>query len=83
MSSPNNGRAFNSFNFESQEHLNNLVHGRPIKTGFMNNGLSKKQVADHLNRIEVKESKDMSVPEKYLTTLYKTAEECLTKLGQL
>jgi hypothetical protein len=49
----------------------------------MNNGLSKKEISDHLNKIEVKESKDMHIPEKYLTTLYKTAGECLTKLGQL
>lgn len=83
MSSPNNGRAFNSFNFSAADHLNNLVHGKPIKTGFLNSGLSKNKVSDKLTKIEVAEPKDMPIPEKYLSMLYKTATECLNELGPL
>ena len=83
MSSANNGRAFNSFNFSAADHLNNLVHGKPIKTGFFNSGLSKNKVSDKLTKIEVAEPKDMPIPEKYLSMLYKTATECLEELGPL
>jgi hypothetical protein len=83
MANPNNGRAFNSFNFNGGNNLNSLVMGKFIKTSFFNNGITSKWVSDKLNKIEVKEPKDMPVPEKYLNTLYKTADECLTEFGQL
>jgi len=84
MSSNDNGRAFKSFNYQEEKHLNNLVYGKEIKTSFIfNNGLSKKKVATKLNVVENKEPKDMPVPEKYLNMLYKTANECLNDLGQL
>lgn len=84
MNSPNNGRAFNSFDFNhTQGHLNNLIHGKVIDSGFIDKGLSKAKVSENLNRISVAEPKDTPVSEKYLTTLYKTSDECLKKLGQL
>ena len=83
MSSADNGRAFHSFNFSAQDNVNTLVHGKTLKTGFLNKGLTKRYVADQLNKIEVKLPKDMPVPEKYLTTLYQTADDCLNELGEL
>lgn len=83
MASPNNGRAFKSFNFGAQDHLNDLVHGKPIKTGFLNPGLSRKKVGELLTKIEVKEPAATPAPEKYLTTLYKTATACLDEVGDL
>lgn len=83
MSSSNNGRSFISFNFSDQTGLNTLVHGKTVKTGFLNSGLSLKAISRKLTKIEVSEPKDMPVPEKYLTTLYKTAQECLVELGQM
>ncbi|WP_345954022.1 hypothetical protein [Mucilaginibacter sp. PAMB04168] len=83
MSSADNGRAFQSFNFRDPEHLNNLVIGKEIKTSWLSKGLSLKKVAEHLNSIETSEPKDLAVPLKYMNMLYKTANECLTALGQL
>lgn len=83
MASPNNGRAFNSFNFDAPDHLNDLIHGKPIKTGFLNPGLSRKKVGELLTKIEVKEPAATPAPEKYLTMLYKTAEACLEEVGDL
>jgi len=83
MTSKDNGRSFNSFNFDQEKNLNFLVHGKSIKTGFLNSGLTAKNIAKRLTRIEVAEPKDLSVPEKYLNTLYKTAEECVGELGQM
>lgn len=83
MSSSDNGRAFLSFNYKGEKNLNHLVHGRDIKTSWVYSGLSKKRVAEKLNRIVTKEPRDMPVPEKYLNMLYNTANECLSKLGQL
>lgn len=83
MSSMDNGRMFKSFNYQDDKHLNNLVHEKKIETSWFNSGLSYKKVATKLNQIETKEAKDMPVPEKYLTMLYKTANECLNDLGQL
>lgn len=84
MNSPNNGRAFNSFDFNhTQEHVNNLIHGKVIPSGFLDKGLSKNKISERLTKICVGELKDIPVPERYLTTLYKTAENCLEKLGQL
>lgn len=83
MASRENGRSFHSFNFDKEKNLNFLIHGKSIKTGFLSSGLSEKNIAKRLSKIEVNEPKDLSVPEKYLNTLYKTAEECLTELGQM
>jgi hypothetical protein len=83
MSSRDNGRAFNSFYFDQAKDLNQLVHGKPIKTGLLSAGLTRKKIGGLLTRIEVGEPKDLRVPEKYLNTLYKTAQECLIELGQL
>lgn len=84
MNSPDNGRAFNSFDFNhTQEHLNNLIHGKVIESGWVDKGLSKKKVSEIFTKIYVAEPATTSVPERYLTTLYKTAEKCLTILGQL
>jgi len=83
MSSKDNGRAFNSFYFNQEKDLNHLVHGKPIKTGLFNSGLTQKRVGGILTRMEVGEPKDLRVPEKYMNTLYKTAQECLLELGQL
>jgi hypothetical protein len=83
MSSIDNGRAFNSFSFDAKDHLNTIVHGKTVKTGFLNSGLSRKKIADKLDDTEVKEPKDMPVLEKYLSMLYKTSAYCLDELGQL
>ncbi len=84
MSSKDNGRAFNSFNFESSEHLNNMVHGKPIKTGIINSGLSLKNIGGKLSEAEVKLSKTVSsIPERYMQMLYEVSQDCLTELGQL
>jgi hypothetical protein len=83
MNSKNNGRSFNSFYFDQEGDLNQLVHGKPIKTGFLTSGLTRKKVGGMLSNIEASEPKDLRVPEKYLNTLYKTAQACLLKLGQL
>lgn len=83
MSSKDNGRAFNSFYFGQAKDLNHFVHGKPIKTGFLSSGLTTKKVGGFLTRIAVAEPKTLRVSEKYLNTLYKTAQECLLELGQL
>jgi hypothetical protein len=83
MSSPDNGRAFNSFIYRDSEHLNNLVCGKEIKTGLFNKGLTLNKVAEHLNNFETREPKDLALPQKYMNMLYKTANECLNVLGQL
>jgi len=83
MASRDNGRSFHSFNFDKDKNLNFLVHGKPIKTSFFNGGLTDKNIGKRLTKIEVAEPKDLSVPEKYLNTLYKTAEECVLELGQM
>jgi hypothetical protein len=83
MNSKNNGRSFNSFYFDQENDLNQLVHGKPIKTSFLSSGLTRKKVGGMLSNVEAGEPKDLRVPEKYLNTLYKTAQACLLKLGQL
>lgn len=83
MSSPNSGRAFHSYQFDDADHLNNLVHGKTIKTSFLDGGLSRKKVSDMLTSTEVKEPADLPVPQKYMNMLYKTSGECLAKFGQL
>lgn len=84
MNNPDNGRPFNSFDFaESKDHLNNLIHGRVIPTGFLKEGLTKKKISEHLNKFSQKQPTGTPVPEKYLNILYQTAEECFNKLGHL
>lgn len=83
MTSKNNGRSFTSFNFEGDKNLNFLVHGKDIKTNIFNAGLTVQNIGKRLTKIEVKEPKDLSIPEKYLNSLYKTAQECLVELGQM
>ncbi|MCA0447292.1 MAG: tubulin-like doman-containing protein [Bacteroidetes bacterium] len=84
LSNPNNGRVFSLFTFNSShDHLNNLVHGKTIKSGFLDSGLSKKTVGSFVTKISLSEPKDMPIAEKYLTTLYKASEECLKTLGPL
>ncbi|OCX54271.1 hypothetical protein BEL04_08415 [Mucilaginibacter sp. PPCGB 2223] len=83
MSSKDNGRAFNSFYFGPDKDLNQLVHGKPIKTSFLSSGLSKNKVGGLLTKIEVAEPNDLRIPEKYLNMLYKTAQACLVELGPL
>ncbi|MEP6701274.1 MAG: hypothetical protein ABJA85_08155, partial [Bacteroidota bacterium] len=84
MNSPDNGRSFSSFNFDASDHLNTLIHGKTIAAGFfIDSSLSRKNVSTVLNKIEVGEPRDLPVPEKYLTMLYKTAAESLKIFGQL
>jgi len=83
MGSANNGRAFNSFNFEGSDNVNTLVHGKTIEAGIFDKGLSKKKVAAKLTSSEVGLPKDMAIPEKYLTMLYETSCYCLDEFGQL
>ena len=84
MNSRNNGRAFNSFSFDDSDHVNNLVEGKQIRTGTFDKGLSKKKISEMLNKHEThKELKDLPIPERYTTMLYKTADDCLKELGQL
>jgi len=83
MNSRDNGRAFNSFYFEQNTDLNQLVLGKPIKTGWFNSGLTQKEIGGRLTKAEVAEPKDLRIPEKYLNMLYKVAQECLVDLGQL
>ncbi|PTQ92419.1 hypothetical protein C8P68_11219 [Mucilaginibacter yixingensis] len=83
MSSSDNGRAFNSFYFDSSKDLNHLIHGKPIKTDWLSAGLSEKKLSDWFTKTALAEPKDLRTTEKYLNTLYKTAQACLDKLGQL
>jgi len=84
MNSIDNGRVFNSFDFnKTHDHLNSLIHGKVIKSTYFDGGLTKKEVSSHLTKISVAEPKDTAVPEKYLTTLYKTSNACLKTFGQL
>jgi Tubulin like len=83
MGSINNGRAFNSFNFDGIDNVNTLVHGKSIKTTFFDNGLSKKKIAAQLTPNLLSLAADITKPEKYLTMLYKTADFCLKQFGQL
>jgi len=83
MSSKNNGRYFTSFNYGEDKNLNFLVHGKDIKTGIFSSGLTVQNIGKRLTKIEVKEPKDLSVPQKYMNSLYKTAQECLGELGQM
>ncbi len=83
MSNSNSGRAFISFNFDSDQHLNNMIHGGELKTGLFNKGLSKSKIAEMLTRNELSEPKDMPIPEKYLNMLYKTAFQCASLKGEL
>lgn len=83
MNSRDNGRAFNSFYYDQDKDLNQLVHGKSIKTGVFSSGLTQKKLGSMLTKIEVSEPKDLRIPEKYLNTLYKTAQACLVELGQL
>lgn len=83
MNNSNSGRSFISFNFDSDQHLNNMIHGGEVKTGFLNNGLSKGKIAEMLTRVEVNEPKDMPKPEKYLNMLFKTSLQCAKIKGEL
>ena len=83
MNSKDNGRSFNSFYFDQITDLNQLVLGKPIKTGFLSPGLTRQKVGGMLSKIHVGQPKDLRIPEKYLNALYKTAQACLLKLGQL
>jgi hypothetical protein len=84
MSSKNNGRSFNSFNFDDSDSVNNLIEGKVIKTGFLDKGLSKSKISEMLNKHETgKDLKDLLIPERYISMLYKTASDCLKELGQL
>lgn len=83
LASSDNGRSFISFNYNDANGLNSLVHGKTIHTGFLNKGLTVKKISRMLTKIEVSEPADLPVPEKYLNTLFKTAEECLAELGQM
>lgn len=84
MNNVNNGRVFNSFEFNSNhDHLNTMIHGKVIETSWLKKGLTKNEVSKHLTKICVAQPADTSVPVKYLTTLFKTCNECLTSFGQL
>ena len=83
MNNESNGRIFNSFSYTDEEHVNNLVHGKSIKSGWFDKGLSKVKIAQYLNQYLSKEPQDKPIPQKYMSILYQTANECLTALGQL
>jgi hypothetical protein len=83
MGSINNGRAFNSFNFDGVKNVNTLVHGKALKTGFFDKGLSRKKISSQLTLNLLQSASDISIPEKYLTMLYKTSKFCLDQFGQL
>ena len=83
MNSNNNGRMFYSFNFEAPDHINTLIDGKVISTGFLNKGFTSKKLAGKMNSHLAKEQKDIKDPIKYLNILYKTAEETLREMGQL
>ncbi|MES2275968.1 MAG: hypothetical protein V4592_08095 [Bacteroidota bacterium] len=83
MSNKDNGRAFLSFYYGDRDHLNQLLHGKPIPTGFFNKGLTQAKVAGWLTKNEDGLPKDRRKTEKYLDMLYMTAQQCLAELGQL
>lgn len=93
MSSELHGRKFNSFDFnEANEHLNNIVHGKEIKTNTLGRtfglggkiGLPKAYVSDNLLIKKFESKKDIGrMPERYLTSLYETSKECFNKLEAL
>ena len=83
MTSTNNGRAFYTFNFDSHEHLNTLVYGKTIETGFLKPGLSKKVISERLTKNALGFEANTPRGEKYLRMLYKTSQDCLEKFGQL
>jgi len=83
MNNSNNGRAFNSFNFTATKHINTIIEGKTVKTGFLDGGMNKKWVSERLTKNAISQPKDTPIGEKYLTMLFKTAENCLEEFGQL
>lgn len=83
MASKNNGRVFSSFNFDNKDSLNNLIIGKTVSTGFFDKGISKNKIGENLSASLSKLPEDMPIAEKYLTILYKAADFCLEKFGQL
>ncbi len=83
MGNADNGRVLNLFNFNETKHLNTLIQGKSIETGWLNKGLTVKKIGEKLTKINSGEPNDTPVPERYLKMLYKTADECLKELGQL
>lgn len=83
MLSPGNGRRFTSFNFDEHENLNLLVQGKVIKTSFFNSGLTLRDIGKRITGHQARLPKDMPVAHKYMQSIYKTAQDCVTELGQL
>lgn len=83
LGNADNGRVLNLFNFNETKHLNTLIQGKSIETGWLNKGLTVKKIGEKLTKINSGEPNDTPVPERYLKMLYKTADECLKELGQL
>ena len=83
MNSSNNGRAFNSFNYNDADTLNHLVLGKSIQSSWLAKGLTVSKVAEKLNKYIDKELADLPPPQKYQNILFKTAGDCLDTLGQL
>jgi len=89
MNNINNGRIFNSFDFNPlHDNLNSIVHGKVIPTTFTNQGIQKEtirgiSVSALFTKISISEPVGISVPERYFSTLFKTSEKCLQGFGQL
>lgn len=83
LGNADNGRVLKLFNYTDNKHLNTLVNGKSIETGWLKSGLTVKKIGEKLTKINNNAPKDIPVPEKYLKVLFKTADECLDDLGQL
>ncbi len=83
MNNINNGRAFNSFNFEAESHVNSVIEGKVVKTGLFDGGMNKKWISERLTKNTLSQPKDTPIGEKYLTMLFNTADNCLKEFGQL
>jgi hypothetical protein len=83
MANKDNGRTFSSYSFDSDSNLNTIVQGKYIKTSWLNSGLTSSKIGKRLTEIALKEPKDLSVPQKYLNTLFKVSDSCMDDLGQM
>lgn len=83
MNNINNGRAFNSFNFNAESNVNAVIEGKVVKTGMFDGGMNKKWISERLSKNALGQPKDTPIGEKYLTMLFNTAENCLKEFGQL
>lgn len=83
LGSADHGRILKLFNFTEGKHVNTMVHGKDVKTGWLNSGLTIKKIGEKFTKLQHAEDKNTPVPERYLNVLFKVADECLAELGQL